>query len=285
MLPSASSTVVNEDTVPSRHPDRRGAEFGLRALSATVLASVAVTITHLGGWWFAVPVLILAIAVLHEWHRLTDTPGFPASGAAAAAAWIAIAWQDDLAMALYALVMGMIGTAVFSMLRRREGKALWAAAGTAYTIVPMVVLVWMRSAEGSSFVLLWMFFVVWASDSGAYISGLCFGGGLLLPSVSPAKTWSGACGGLLASAAIGSAAATMIQAPIESALVLALAVSIAAQCGDLVQSAVKRRCGAKDSGRIVPGHGGLMDRLDSLVFAAPVFSLSWTVMTLLAADG
>ena len=89
----------------------------------------------------------------------------------------------------------------------------------------------------------------------------------------------------MASAVIGSATAAMIQVPIEGALVLALVVSIAAQCGDLVQSAIKRRCNTKDSGRIVPGHGGLMDRLDSLVFAAPVFSLSWTVMTLLAADG
>ena len=276
---------MTEDTVPSRPPDRRGTEFALRALSATVLASVAITITHLGGWWFAVPVLLLAIAVLHEWHRLTDTPGFLASCAAVIAAWFAIAWKDDPAMALYALVMGMIGTAVFSMLRRREGKALWAAAGTAYTIVPMVALVWMRGAEGSSFVLLWMFFVIWASDSGAYFSGWYFGGSLLLPSVSPAKTWSGACGGLVASAVIGSATAAMIQVSIERALVLALVISIAAQCGDLVQSAVKRRCDAKDSGRIVPGHGGLMDRLDSHVFAAPVFSLSWTVMMLLAADG
>ncbi len=276
---------MTEDTVQSRPPDRRGTEFGLRALSATVLASVTISITHLGGWWFAVPVLLLAIALLHEWHRLTDTPGFPASGAAVIAAWIAIAWQGGPALALYALVMGMIGTAVFSVVQRREGKALWAAAGTAYTVVPMVALVWMRSAEGSSFVLLWMFFVVWASDSGAYFSGWCFGGSLLLPSVSPAKTWSGACGGLVASAVIGSATAAMIQVPIEGALVLALVVSIAAQCGDLVQSAIKRRCNTKDSGRIVPGHGGLMDRLDSLVFAAPVFSLSWTVMTLLAADG
>ncbi len=276
---------MTEDTVPSRPPDRRRTEFGLRALSAAVLASVTVTITHLGGWWFAVPVLLLAIVVLREWHRLTDAPGFPVSGAAVIAAWIAVAWQDHPAMALYALVMGMIGTAVFSMLQSREGKALWAAAGTAYTIVPMVALVWMRSAEGSSFVLLWMFFVVWASDSGAYFSGRYFGGSLLLPSVSPAKTWSGACGGLLASAIIGSAAAAMIQVPIERALALALVVSIAAQCGDLVQSAIKRCYDAKDSGRIVPGHGGLMDRLDSVVFAAPVFSLSWTVMTLLAADG
>ena len=285
MPPSPNSTVVTEDTAPSRPPERRGPDFGVRALSAAVLATVTVVITHLGGWWFAVPVLLFAVAILHEWHRVSDTPGFVAATAALFAAWYAVAWQENVLLALYVLAVGMIGAAIFSLLRRREDKALWAAAGTAYVIVPMTALIWMRHAEGSSFLLLWMFFVVWSSDTGAYLSGRRFGGRLLMPRVSPAKTWSGAVGGLLASAVVGSATSAMIALPAGRALMLAVILSLAAQTGDLIQSAVKRRCAVKDSGSIVPGHGGLMDRLDSLVVAAPVFSIVWTVMSLEGANG
>ncbi len=276
---------MTDGTARSRRPESRRAELALRALSAAVLATVAVAVTLLGGWWFDVTVLVMALVVLHEWHRLTSTPGLPASAAALLASWVAIAWQGHPVMALYALVMGMIGTALFSMLRRREDRALWAAGGTAYTIVPMLALIWMRDAEGSALVLMWLFFVVWACDTGAYFAGRHFGGGLLMPSISPAKTWSGAAGGLLASALVGTLTAAMLQLTFERALLLALVVSVAAQCGDLVQSAVKRRCDAKDSGRLVPGHGGLMDRLDSLVLAVPAFAAAWTLMMLLASDG
>ena len=251
-----------------------------RLFSAAVLAAVAVLITQLGGLWFALPALVFAGVLLHEWHRLSATPGYLVSAAAVIAAWIAIAWQDNLAMALYALFVGMLGGAFYLLAKRQEGRAPWAIAGMAYAIIPMVALVWMRNAEGSGIVVLWMFLVIWACDSAAFVVGRIVGGPLLCPSVSPAKTWSGALGGLLASVATGIATASMIQETETTALVLSVVVGMAAQAGDLLQSALKRRWQVKDAGRLIPGHGGLMDRLDSLVLAAPVFAMAWTLLAI-----
>ena len=143
---------------------------------------------------------------------------------------------------------------------RRECRGQ--VSGMAYVGIPMVVLVWMRNADGSSLVLLWMFLVIWASDSAAFVVGRIIRGPLLYPSVSPAKTWAGAIGGLLASVATGAGTAVMIQQTLTTALVLSAIVCLAAQTGDLVLSALKRRWRVKDTGCLIPGHGGLMDRLD-----------------------
>ncbi len=251
-----------------------------RLLSAAALAAFAVLITQLGGMWFALPALVLAGVLLHEWHRLSATPGYLFSAAAVIAAWIAIAWQENLVMALYAIIVGMIGGAFYLLARGHEARVPWAISGMAYAIIPMVALVWMRNAEGSSLVVLWMFLVIWASDCAAFIVGRILGGPLLCPSVSPAKTWAGAIGGLLASVATGVGTASMIQETLTTALVLSVIVGIAAQSGDFVESALKRRWQVKDTGWLIPGHGGLMDRLDSLVLAAPVFACVWTVLSL-----
>lgn len=268
------------DTALSQPPERRPTEVVRRLLSAAVLAAVAVLITQLGGMWFALPALVLTGVLLHEWHRLSATPGYLFSAAAVVAAWIAIAWQENLVMALYALAVGMVGVAFYLLVKRHEARMPWAISGMAYVGIPMVALVWMRNADGSSLVLLWMFLVIWASDSAAFVVGRIIGGPLLYPSVSPAKTWAGAIGGLLASVATGAGTAAMIQQTLTVALVLSVVVCIAAQSGDLLQSALKRRWRVKDAGSLIPGHGGLMDRLDSLVLAAPVFAMVWTIISL-----
>ena len=268
------------DTALSQPPERRPTEVARRLLSAAVLAAVAVLITQLGGMWFALPALALAGVLLHEWHRLSVTPGYLFSAAAIIAAWIAIAWQENLVMAFYALIVGMIGSAFYLLVKRQEARMPWAVSGMAYVGIPMVVLVWMCNADGSSLVLLWMFLVIWASDSAAFVVGRIVRGPLLYPSVSPAKTWAGAIGGLLASIVTGVGTAVMIQQTWTTALVLSAIVCLAAQSGDLVQSALKRRWQVKDTGSLIPGHGGLMDRLDSLVFAAPVFAVVWTIISL-----
>lgn len=268
------------DTALSQPPERRRTDVIRRLLSAAVLAAVAVLITQFGGMWFALPALVLAGVLLHEWHRLSATPGYLFCAAAIIATWIAIAWQENLVMALYALTVGMVGGAFYLLVKRQEARVPWAISGMAYVGIPMVVLVWMRNADGSSLVLLWMFLVIWASDSAAFVVGRIVRGPLLYPSVSPAKTWAGAVGGLLASVATGVGTAVMIQQTLTTALMLSVIVCLAAQSGDLVQSALKRRWQVKDTGGLIPGHGGLMDRLDSLVFAAPVFAVIWTVISL-----
>ncbi len=268
------------DTALSPHPEQRRRDVVRRLFSAAVLASVAVLVTQLGGMWFSLPVLALAGVLLHEWHRLSTTPGYLFSAAAIVAAWIAVAWQGNLVIALYALFVGMVGCAFYLLVRRSETKVSWAISGVTYVGIPMVALVWMRNADGSSLVVLWMFLVIWASDSAAFVVGRIIGGPLLYPSISPAKTWAGAIGGLLASIATGVGTAVMIQQMLTTALMLSVIVCIAAQSGDLLQSALKRRWQVKDAGNLIPGHGGLMDRLDSLVIAAPVFAMVWTIISL-----
>jgi len=137
-------------------------------------------------------------------------------------------------------------------------------AGVPYIGLATAALLWLRAGDGvGRRAVLFVMLVVWASDIGAYLVGRLLGGPLLAPAISPGKTWSGAAGGLLAAALVGFA--TLHPA----AALLATGLGIAAQLGDLMESAMKRGFGVKDSGWIIPGHGGLLDRLDGLLTAAP----------------
>ena len=149
------------------------------------------------------------------------------------------------------------------------GGGPWRPAGVAYGAALGLGLLLLRYApEHGLAAVLVVFAVVWGTDSGAFFVGRTIGGPKLWPAISPKKTWSGAIGGLVAGVAIGLVVAALAQVPLAPVLALVCAVlSLAAQAGDLFESAVKRTFGAKDSGIIVPGHGGLMDRVDGLVFA------------------
>jgi phosphatidate cytidylyltransferase len=121
--------------------------------------------------------------------------------------------------------------------------------------------------------VLFLLLVIWATDVGAYLCGRWIGGPKLAPVISPGKTWSGTVGGVAVAAAMGAALGLVAEPGAwGSAAVLALVIAVAAQLGDLGESAVKRRCGVKDSGRLIPGHGGLLDRVDSVMLAAPVMA-------------
>ena len=264
--------------MPSRWLERAGHALGPRALSSLVLVAFTVATVVPGGWYFAAWVLLLSLAVLHEWFAMVRCAGRWAAAAAIIGAWLAIAWQGSLATAAYVALAGAAGTAVFALPGRHGALAPWAAAGVLYAAIPLIALLWMRSAPASEFVLLWLFFVVWATDSGAYAAGRLLGGARLAPAISPAKTWSGGVGGLAAGIGIGVLCAGMIPGDASAVLAVAALVSMAAQSGDLLQSAVKRRFGRKESGALIPGHGGAMDRLDSLIAAAPVFALAVSLM-------
>jgi phosphatidate cytidylyltransferase len=144
---------------------------------------------------------------------------------------------------------------------------LWPAAGVAYVGAPCLAMVWLRALPGDGLVtLLWVLALVWATDTGAYIAGRGIGGPKLAPRISPNKTWAGLVGGIVAAALIGGAAALLIQnaagwitVPVSAAL------AVVEQAGDLFESGVKRRFGVKDSSRLIPGHGGVLDRVDGLL--------------------
>jgi phosphatidate cytidylyltransferase len=154
---------------------------------------------------------------------------------------------------------------------------IWLAFGVLYIGAAAVALIHLRGDASAGLVnVLFLFLTVWASDIGAYAAGRCFGGPKLAPSVSPNKTWSGAAGGLLSAVAIGGAAAYVMALvagtpppPAGRALLVAGAIGVLAQAGDLFESWIKRRFQVKDSSSLIPGHGGLLDRLDGVLAAAP----------------
>jgi phosphatidate cytidylyltransferase len=151
----------------------------------------------------------------------------------------------------------------------------WAlAVGVLYVGVAGLALIWLR-ADGIAgrMNVLFLLLVVWASDIGAYLVGRALGGPKLAPTISPGKTWSGAAGGLLAAAAVGLAIALSASGLPGWTTLVAGALGVVSQGGDLLESAIKRRFGVKDSGRLIPGHGGLLDRLDGVLAAAPMAAL------------
>ncbi len=167
--------------------------------------------------------------------------------------------------------MGLVGVATLGLLdewRRMARGVAAGAAGGGWIVLAALALVWLRAdpVAGRANVLM-VLVAVWASDIGAYLAGRLIGGARLAPRISPGKTWSGAAGGLLAAAAAGAAIGRG-----HGALAGAL-LSVLAQAGDLAESAAKRRAGVKDSGALIPGHGGLLDRLDGLLAAAPAAAL------------
>jgi phosphatidate cytidylyltransferase len=187
---------------------------------------------------------------------------------------------------LAALIMLAIGTLATAALVPAERRT-WVALGTPYAGALAVAPIVLRGEAQEGFLaLLFLFAVVWTTDVSAYFVGRAVGGPRLMPQVSPGKTWSGALGGSFCAVAVAVALGKAIALPgLFSLAMLALVLSIVAQAGDLFESFVKRRFGAKDSSRLIPGHGGLMDRLDGFITAGMVAAVIGVVRGGLASPG
>ncbi|MEM7123330.1 MAG: CDP-archaeol synthase [Pseudomonadota bacterium] len=245
-----------------------------RIISALILIPLAVAVVLLGSWWFAGAILIISAMMLYEWFGVTGAKALWAATAALIAIWVAIAAHGSVALSIYLLIMGSIGSAFICLVRGGEEVAKWVAIGLAYISIPMVALIWLIETPNGSWVVLWLLVVVWVTDIAAYTAGRLIGGPKLAPAISPGKTWAGALGGLIG-AVVVAVFATPYMLAMEStdAVLLAAALSVVAQCGDLAESWFKRRFDKKDSGTLIPGHGGVMDRVDGLVAAAPVLAI------------
>ncbi len=238
-------------------------EMLVRIASATILAAVTLAAAWFGGWAAAAAVSVAVIVVHLEWIGLTGDRLAPALVFTA----LLVASFALLAAGHAALAAGVTGLAVI-------GAGVWARepwrpAGIAYGAVLGLGLLLLRDApEHGLAAAVVVFAVVWATDSGAFFVGRAIGGPKLWPAISPKKTWAGAIGGLAAGVIAGLVVAALARVAVAPGLALVCALlSVSGQAGDLFESAVKRHFGAKDSGIIVPGHGGLMDRVDGLVFA------------------
>jgi len=249
------------------------------------MGPVALAAVWFGAPYFPLLVALLAFGMGREWARLSGGDALAAKTSVVLTLVLTVA-AAALGLPLIALllaVLGSLATWVAAQLSAAPAPR-WTAAGTLWLAVPCLAILWI--AQGTNgrtngrAAILWLFAVVWASDIGAYAAGRAFGGPRLAPSLSPNKTWAGAVGGIVASGLVGWAAAVLLAAPVAIMVATSLVLAIAAQLGDLAESMAKRHFGAKDSGALIPGHGGLLDRLDSLLTAAAVLGL----LTLIGAD-
>ncbi len=212
-----------------------------RTLSAVILAPVVLGIIWLGGILFQFLVIAAGVIMLWEWNNITRTA---------------------------------------------RNRILWLAGGLVYVVVPCVILILLRNEEAERFptglfYILWIITAVWATDIGAYFAGKAIGGPKIAPRISPNKTWAGLFGGMALSGIacfllfrflFVSSFDEISKIALISIATISILLAVVAQAGDFFESWVKRRFGVKDSGNIIPGHGGLLDRLDGLLFVTPVFA-------------
>ena len=242
-------------------------ELLTRIGSAVVMGAAALGTAWAGGLVFDVFWCLAAIAVLWEWHGLVGTPRRVPStmlGGAALVVTVASAARGDPGRAALALLLGSAVTALLARGARRG----FAAAGPLYAGLPALALPLLRQSTPDGFaIVIWLFAVVWGTDTMAYFGGRALRGPKLAPRFSPSKTWSGFIVGISSGALLGVAVAPRPVALVP-VLLAGLAGGALAQAGDLLESSLKRRFGAKDAGSLIPGHGGVMDRLDGFIAAS-----------------
>lgn len=250
----------------------------LRVISGVILGAAVLLITWYGGFIFRLFATAMAAVMFFEWMAMRgeDHRLHLAVSRLALAAGLAL-----LLLGLHPIhVFGgiAIAAAVGAVSGLATGRGLWAGLGILYAAVPAAALVYLRGADADGrWTIFFLFAVVWGTDTLAYFVGRALGGPKLAPSISPGKTWSGAVGGTLGAVIAGLLVASLAWEgihPLQLILVIVL-LSVASQAGDLFESAVKRRHGVKDSGNLIPGHGGVMDRVDGLVAAAVLLFVLW----------
>jgi phosphatidate cytidylyltransferase len=270
---------AGDDAEPFDLNARLGSDFAPRVVSGLVMGAVAALFTFSGAIAFSILVVAVALLLSWEWGRLVhgrDADVVVAIHVGSAGAAAALAAFGYVGLGLLALPIGAILAMVLSLGRNSAYSAL----GVFYAGLPAVTLIWLRSdATLGLLAVIFVIVIVIASDTFGFLFGRVLGGPRLWPRLSPNKTWSGMIGALVASSIIG--ALFWFAVPGASAVRLAatgVVLSLAAQAGDLAESAIKRRFGAKDSGSLIPGHGGVMDRVDGLIAAAAVVGLATFVI-------
>jgi len=244
-------------------------DLGQRAASGFLLAGLALAITYAGGILFALLVIGIALTMSWEWGRIVRNGGMDTSflvhGAAVALAIVlAAVGQFWLAAAMI-----VIGAAAVVALNFGAPTVVLSCLGVFYVGIPSLMLIMLRSDPTHGFIgVIFVLMVVWAVDTAAFIGGRGIGGPKLWPAVSPSKTWAGLISGVAAGVVVGVLFALWLPGPMIHLVLVSLLLGAVSQGGDLAESALKREFGVKDSSRLIPGHGGFLDRLDGVVAAA-----------------
>lgn len=245
-------------------------ELRLRIISAVCLAVPVLLLTWAGGIWFRCFAAALGLLIYYEFAGMADLK--TREPAELLVGWATVALTGllvVLAMPYYAVLVLAAGALVSALPAIRNKTAPWAAVAVVYSALFVIALSGLRGAGFYGlYAMLFIIAIVWATDIMAYFCGRAIGGRKLAPAISPGKTWSGALFGAGAGLAAGLAVALTLRQGGGIALpLIALVLSVSSQCGDLFESWIKRRFAVKDSSRLIPGHGGVMDRVDGLVFA------------------
>jgi phosphatidate cytidylyltransferase len=264
--------VTESKAAPAAATEQGSRNLLTRIVAAMVLAPLAIAIAYAGGWLWIVLVTIIVIGLYVEWLTVVGLARdirvvLSGSAALAIAGLCLMAGRSEISFGV--LGIGLVVSALIAPERRN-----WVAAGFLYAAAAEVASVMVRlDAEKGFAALMLVLRVVWATDIGGYFAGRSIGGPKLWPRVSPKKTWAGAIGSFVASLAVAGGFAALDLGKTAPLLLLGAVLSVVSQLGDLFESAVKRRFGVKDSSHIIPGHGGLLDRLDGFVAAVLVAAI------------
>ena len=249
-----------------------------------MLAPIAVAAAWFGSPWLPIVTALAAAGMAWEWARLRRAGQLGASGAALVIAVVVAVAATAFAGLAAGLTATLAGAAMVFWIasRRQEREPHWVALGAFWVALPCILFLWLglRETAGRP-ILLWIFAIVWATDIGAYAIGRRLGGPRLAPRWSPRKTWAGLIGGAACAAMAGWGTARVLGiSPVLPLVLISAGLAIVEQFGDLAESVAKRRFGVKDSSGLIPGHGGLLDRLDGLLAVVPVVAL----LTLIGGD-
>lgn len=261
---------VAPDTSATSETAKGSSNLYMRVVAALVLAPLTIAIAWIGGWPWAFIVIAAAALLYFEWLMIVGASGNRFAVATGVAA-LAIAGVC-LMMRRTDLALGLVAAGIALAAVAARGQRGWAASGLVYAAAALIASIVVRRDADFGFVaLMFVLLVVWVTDIGGYFAGRGIGGPKLWPRVSPKKTWAGAIGGLVLALVVAAAFAWLGFGGMLALLLLGAVLSIVSQLGDLFESAIKRRFDVKDSSHIIPGHGGLLDRLDGFV-AAIVFA-------------
>lgn len=264
-------------------------QLGARVVVGVLLIVVALAALWAGGFGFGALVAVAVLLMFAEWSQMFRLPrGLRLAGLVvlAGSVMLTIIGQPLMAIAALATGAGILGLGARPYV---QARASWVAIGLLYAGMPAIALIWLRGTQYGLALTLLTLVTVWATDIFAYFSGRAIGGPKLAPAISPNKTWAGLIGGMAGSAltiwlvyGLLDGRIDVPPVPVLWLVVLAPVLAVVAQAGDFYESWLKRRVGVKDSGNLLPGHGGIMDRLDGLVPVAVVAAISTAALGLAA---
>ncbi|MDB5738714.1 MAG: phosphatidate cytidylyltransferase [Sphingomonas bacterium] len=247
----------------------RKSDLGIRTVTGIAMIVVALACLVYGQTPLWLLLSIVALVMMAEWAALIAAPRWQMWTAITGMTLPMFLEQPHLDMPTASGLYGLGIAALIVAAITRNGRLV---AGMAYAGLPTLALMYLHDQYDGIHLTLWTLAIVWATDIGAYFSGRTIGGPKLAPVMSPNKTWAGLIGGMIAAIAVGFGLALLLRLPLRLAA-FAGVLAVAAQGGDLYESMMKRRAGVKDSGHILPGHGGAMDRLDGVVPVACIVAL------------